>query len=1094
MNRYTPKDIENKWIEKWSNDHLYKTKKTEDKDKFYSLYSFPYPSGDGLHVGHAEGMVANDIAARFNRMKGKNVLIPMGWDSFGLPAENFAIKTGVPPQESTEKAIKSFIDQIKRLGISVDWDLELGAHRPDYYKWTQWIFLQMYKKGIAYKKNAPVNWCPKDQTVLANEQVIDGRCERCDSLVEKKDMNQWFFKITDYAERLVKDLDKVDWPESTKAVQRHWIGQSEGTNVKFQIANFKELHDKSIQLDPSIEIRMATTADAAGIGFVRAMGWRDNNTSTSTGVDIDFLERVMGFTIPLSEDTIEVTRKYIAKNPSCHIVAQKDDLIVGWIGLTFEEDGKISFGVYTHPDYRGQGIGKALMEHVFQKYPNVAFKIDVTETNTKAIDLYKKLGFNITGKSKWLKAEFPEKFLPLVDMERTPFVEVFTTRIDTIFGCTFLVVAPEHSIIKNLKSEISNLEEVESYVEAAKNKTDLERQSQKEKSGVEIKGIKAVNPFNNEEIPIFVADYVLNTYGTGAIMAVPAHDERDGEFARKYNIPIKITISENFEGSSFPSGQTYYVIPKKSLTSIETLKNEIEHIEVFEKDSNVYVRLTADEDIIKSFQNNLTNSLSGVQDEMLILYNNKFVQLTPEQFKAAVANEIQELPEQTHSFLTNEDTKIWELIEPFKDRIFTTNPGVVINYGDYFRLSTADATEKMQSWLEEKGLGFKKTTFRLRDWLLSRQRYWGCPIPVVYDPEGNPHPMDEKDLPLVLPTDVDFKPTGESPIKSSESFKKLAEEKYGKGWYFEADTMDTFVDSSWYFMRYADNGNNEEIFTKENVNYWNPADLYMIGAEHTVLHLMYARFFTKFLFDEGYIGFDEPFAKLRHMGIISGPDGRKMSKRWGNVINPNDEVDKYSADTVRMYEMFMGPLEEPKPWNDSSESGVFRFLSRVWDLSDKVDSKTQSPKQDSEVNKLIGKIDKDTQNLAFNTAVAKFMEFVNFAAKETSLSKSVFETFLKLLAPYAPFITAELWSKLGNYESIHLQSWPLVDESKFLNENVNLAVQFNGKSRGLVSVNPDTTEEEVMALVRADEKLAKYITGEPKKVIFVKGKIINIVL
>ena len=364
MNRYTPKDIENKWIEKWSNDQLYKTKQTEGKDKFYSLYSFPYPSGDGLHVGHAEGMVANDIAARFNRMKGKNVLIPMGWDSFGLPAENFAIKTGVPPQESTENAIKNFIEQIKRLGISVDWDLELGAHRPDYYKWTQWIFLQMYKKGIAYKKNAPVNWCPKDQTVLANEQVIDGRCERCDSLVEKKDMNQWFFKITDYAERLVNDLDKVDWPESTKAVQRHWIGQSEGTNVKFQISNSKSQ------------------------------------------------------------------------------------------------------------------------------------------------------------------------------------IEIFTTRIDTIFGCTFLVVAPEHVMLQQAQHDIENWNEVSEYIDSAKNKTDLERQSQKDKSGVEVKGIKAVNPFNNEEIPIFVADYVLNTYGTGAIMAVPGHDERDGEFALKYAIEMKQVITQ----------------------------------------------------------------------------------------------------------------------------------------------------------------------------------------------------------------------------------------------------------------------------------------------------------------------------------------------------------------------------------------------------------------------------------------------------------------------------------------------------------------------------------------------------------------------
>jgi len=922
MNRYTPKDIENKWIEKWSIDQLYKTKQTEGKDKFYSLYSFPYPSGDGLHVGHAEGMVANDIAARFNRMKGKNVLIPMGWDSFGLPAENFAIKTGVPPQESTENAIKNFIEQIKRLGISVDWDLELGAHRPDYYKWTQWIFLQMYKKGIAYKKNAPVNWCPKDQTVLANEQVIDGRCERCDSLVEKKDMNQWFFKITNYAERLVNDLDKVDWPESTKAVQRHWIGQSEGTNVKFQISNSKSQ------------------------------------------------------------------------------------------------------------------------------------------------------------------------------------IEIFTTRIDTIFGCTFLVVAPEHVMLQQAQHDIENWNEVSEYIDSAKNKTDLERQSQKEKSGVEVKGIKAINPFNNEEIPVYVADYVLNTYGTGAIMAVPAHDERDGEFALKYDIEIKQVIKPGSEEYISYVARQWSNDFDKFLTKIEELnptfvKKTVDEV-IFKFDAKFtdkYIEIAAESVLGKRAWHDAVS-----ENEALVIFGTDDGDVTP-------GVDIVHIPK----FMT--DPRVWTKmtvfeagVRPFKNlwhmlsnsdyktKVLNTDTGILVNSGEFSNLSTEEATTKMQAWLEEKGLGFKKTTFRLRDWLLSRQRYWGCPIPVVYDPEGNPHPMEEKDLPLLLPTDVDFKPTGESPIKSSESFKKLAEEKYGKGWYFEADTMDTFVDSSWYFLRYMDHGNEQEVFTKENVNYWNPADLYMIGAEHTVLHLMYARFFTKFLFDEGYINFDEPFAKLRHMGIISGPDGRKMSKRWGNVINPNDEVDKYSADTVRMYEMFMGPLEEPKPWNDSSESGVFRFLSRVWDLSDKVSSEVESPKQEAEINKLIGKIEKDTASLAFNTAVAKFMEFVNFAAKENSLSKSVFETFLKLLAPYAPFITEELWSKLGNNESIHLQSWPVVDESKFLNEDVNLAVQFNGKSRGLVSVSADANEEDIMNLVKADDKLAKYITGEPKKVIYVKGKIINIVV
>ncbi len=796
MARYNPKEIEDKWIKNWDKQELYKTKKEEGKQKFYSLYSFPYPSGSGLHVGHAEGMVTNDLVARYKRMKGFNVLLPMGWDSFGLPAENYAIKTGVHPHDSTEEAVVAFIEQIKKLGISVDWNLELGAHRPDYYKWTQWIFLQLYKKGLAYKKVAPVNWCPKDQTVLANEQVIDGKCERCDTEVIQKDMAQWFFKITDFAERLVKDLDNVDWPESTKVVQKHWMGKSEGTNVKFGVLN---------------------------------------------------------------------------------------------------------------PD---------------------------------------------------------------------TYIEIFTTRIDTIYGCTFLVVAPENGVLNVIKDKITNWNEVAEYIRVARNKTDLERQSQKEKSGIKIEGINAINPFNNEEISIYVADYVLNTYGTGAIMAVPGHDERDGEFAAKYGIPVKKVIE--IEGA--PVG------------------------------------------------------------------------------------------------------------------VILTDYGTLVESGDYTGLTSLEAITKMQAWLEQEGFGNKKTTFRLRDWLVSRQRYWGAPIPIVYDPEGNEHVMDEKDLPLLLPTDVDFKPTGESPIKASESFKKLAEDKYGKGWHFEVDTMDTFVDSSWYFLRFTDQGNNDTIFTKENVNYWNPADLYMIGIEHAVLHLLYARFFTKFLHDEGYLNFEEPFHKVRHMGTILGPDGRKMSKRWGNVINPNDEVNRYSADTVRMYEMFMGPLEESKPWNDKSESGVFRFLSRVWDLADKVSEDYSSPQQDAEINKLILKIEKDIEILSFNTAVAKFMEFLNFAAKEEKLSKAVFETYLKLLAPFAPFITEELWHNLGNDESIHLQEWPVADTSKILSEDQNIAVQFNGKSRGVVVTAPGSTEDTVMELVKAEPSLAKYITGDIKKIIFVPGRIINIIV
>ncbi len=801
--KLNPIDFEKKWQKEWLEKQIYKKKPhTSSKtDKFYSLYSFPYPSGDGLHVGHVIGMVTNDIVARYYRMKGYNSVMPMGWDAFGLPAENFAIKTGIHPSENTDKAIETFKKQINDVGIGVDWDTEVGAHREDYYKWTQWIFLQLYKKGLAYQKTAPVNWCPKDQTVLANEQVLgDGTCERCGTQVVQKNLKQWFFKITAFADRLVNDLDNVDWPESTKRQQREWIGKSEGAEIKF-------------------------------------------GTSTSE-------------------------------------------------------------------------------------------------------------------------------------------IKVFTTRPDTIFGATFIVLSPEHELIKSFQLRIKNWEEVQKYIEQAKNKTDLERQTAKDKTGVKLEGITAINPANEKEIPIFVADYVLASYGAGAIMAVPAHDQRDFEFAMQHNIEsVKV------------------VVPKES-------------------------------------QNN---------------------------------NEV------------------------FEDE------GVLINSGQFDNLTSIEAKAKITEWLEKKDFAKKVTIYKLRDWLLSRQRYWGCPIPLVYDPSGNPHPIDEKDLPLKLPTDVDFKPTGESPIARSKEFKEMAEKKYGKGWHYEVDTMDTFVDSSWYFFRHIDSHNSDKIFDSTAANYWLPTDLYMIGAEHIVLHLMYARFFTKFFYDEGLIDFNEPFYRMRHMGLIQGPDGRKMSKRWGNVINPTDEISKYGADTLRMYEMFMGPVEEAKPWNDSAESGVFKFLERVWNLKSKVVNEIAEKShiyntQLKLVHKLVQKVEDDIPKLSFNTSVAKFMEFANFMQKEAKIAKDVWEMFLKALAPFAPYITEELWSIAGNNFSIHQQNWPDFNESLTKDEKIKIAVQVNGKTRSEITISANAQESEAVATAMEDDRIKKYVNELPRKVIYVKGRILNLIV
>jgi leucyl-tRNA synthetase len=801
---YDHKTIEAKWIQKWAELGLHKTPEiTAGAAKYYCLDMFPYPSGAGLHVGHVEGYTATDIVSRYMRMQGKAVLHPMGWDAFGLPAENYAIKTGKHPQETTDEAIKTFKKQIDNLGLSYDWDRELGTHREDYYKWTQWLFLKLYEKGLAYRKFAPVNWCPKDQTVLANEQVIDGKCERCDSEVIQKDMAQWFFKITDYAERLIKDLDKVDWPESTKLGQINWIGKSEGARIKFEI-----------------------------------------------------------------------------------------------------------------------------------------------QANGEKVDE----------------------------------IEVFSTAHDTIFGATFLVIAPENKFLSKHLPELQNQAVIEGYITAAGTKTELERQQQKEKTGARIEGLMAINPMTNKEMPIYVADYVLNGYGTGAVMGVPGHDERDFEFANKYGLEI-IFVTETDEFISYS----------------DTIKKELK----------------------------------------------KFV---------------------------------------------------VTNSGEYTGMDYESARAKMLDDMEANGIATREVNYRLRDWLVSRQRYWGAPIPMVYDTDGKPHPVAVADLPVILPHDIDFNPTGVSPLVDSPVFNRGVEDKYGQGWKRESDTLDTFVDSSWYFFRFADPKNETGFASKEAMQKWLPVDLYVGGAEHTVLHLLYARFFTKFLYDEGYITFDEPFQRMRHPGIILAEDNRKMSKRWGNVINPDDEIAKFGADTVRMYEMFMGPFKDSKPWSTRTEQGVARFLTKVWTLQAKVKKDFADIEQTRAVHKVNKFVMRATAELYFNTAVSKFMEFTNTLTKAENISQEVWEHFLKLMAPYAPFMTEELWSLLGYTESIHLQSWPQFDVALATEETITIGVQVNGKVRADIEVALDEAEEEVKAKVLAIPAVQKWLEGkEPKKFIYVKGKIVSVI-
>ena len=829
--KYDPSKIEPKWQKEWEKKKLYQAKENSGKQKYYQLETFPYPSAAGLHIGHPKGYIAEDIHARFMRMNDKEVLYTMGWDAFGLPTENYAIEIGKSPKEVAKDNIENFKRQLKMFGFSYDWSREINTSEPDYYKWTQWLFLQLYKAGMAYQKLAKVNWCPKDQTVLANEQIVDGCCERCGTEIVQKEMKQWFFKITDYAERLLGDLKDLDWPEETIKRQEDWIGRSEGAKVKFELIN-----------------------------------------------------------IP------------------------------------------------------GQPNG-------------------------------------------------------------SHFVEVFTTRPDTLFGATFVVVSPELAK-KWIDVGWKAGDEVKKYVQKSLSKKELARlEAAGEKTGVDI-GIKAINPATKEEIPVWVADYVLGSYGTGAIMAVPAHDQRDYEFAKKFDLSIKAVIEPPLHINSYFGFKPVFAFRIPEGESIEEiqLKGVKSKIEKLKKGEACYIGY-----------GKLINS-------------NKFDGIDSERAK-------------------------WEITK------FVS--------------------------------GEKQIQYRLRDWSVSRQRYWGVPIPIIYCDKCGVLPVSEKDLPVKLPELKDYRPKGMPPLASSEKFINVKCPKCNGKAKRDSETLDTFVDSSWYYLRYTDAENNEVFASPEKLKYWLPIDLYVIGAEHVTAHLLYARFITKFLYDQGYLRFEEPFLKLRHQGMILGPDGRRMSKRWGNVINPDDVIGQYGADTTRIYEMFMGPFENGGPWNPKAIVGVYRFLARVCDLANK---RSGNGKTDRVFHKAIKKVGEDIENLRFNTAVSELMKLLN-EIEDKELSKEEVGTFLKLLSPFAPHLAEELWHQLGNKDSIHLEKWPVYDQESVKEEKVKLVIQVNGRARDVIEIPADLGENEVRELALASEKIKKHIAGkEVRKFIYVPNKIANIVV
>ena len=808
--------IDKKWQDKWAESGLYKFDPNKEGEKLYVLEMFSYPSGSQLHAGHWFNYGPVDSWARFKRMQGYNVFQPMGFDAFGLPAENFAIKTGIHPQDSTIKNIAKMEEQLKAMGAMFNWENEVVTCSPEYYKWTQWLFLKLYEKGLAYRKKAPVNWCPSCQTVLANEQVVDGSCERCSTEVTKKDLTQWFFKITDYADELLDKLDGLDWPEKTVSMQKHWIGRSTGSQVNFKV-----------------------------------------------------------------------------------------------------KDSDLNF-------------------------------------------------------------------------------DVFTTRVDTLCGVSYVVLAPENPLVDEIVSA-EQKEAVENYKEESKKQSDIERQSiSREKTGV-FTGAYAIHPLTGKEVPIWVGDYVLATYGTGAVMAVPAHDERDFAFAEKFNLPINRVI-EAKDGS----------------------------------------------------ETNL----------------------------------------------------------PFCEH------GILVNSGEFDGLTTDEAKEKIVEKLASMGLGEKKVNFRLRDWLVSRQRYWGAPIPVVYCEECGIVPVPESQLPVELPYDVEFDPDGKSPLAKSEAFVNTTCPHCGKPAKRETYTLDTFVCSSWYYLRYPDNKNTEAPFNPELINKMLPVDKYVGGPEHACMHLLYARFITKALRDMGYLNFDEPFTSLTHQGLILGPDGLKMSKSKGNTISPDDYIKEYGADVFRMYLMFGFAYTEGGAWSDDGIKSVNRFVERIERIIDTAreaiskgeNNKTTMDKAEKELNywrhNTIKSVTDDTDKLQFNTAIARMMEFINALSKYTQekemnldFLKDVVSDYLRLLAPFAPHFSEEQWSLLGNSYSIFNEAWPKFDPKALVKDEVEIAIQVNGKIKNKIMVSSDLDEEGIKAAALADEKIIASTEGKTVvKVIVIKGRLVNIVV
>lgn len=963
MDRYDPLKIEQKWQKIWAETEAFKAGSIDDgKPKKYLAEMFPYPSGAGLHVGHVRNFTIVDVLTRFYTQQEMNVLRPFGYDTFGLPAENYAIKTGISPQQATATNIANFRKQAKKLGYAIDWNREINTSDPEYYKWTQWCFLQLYKKGLAYQKESYQWWCPVDKTVLANEQVEGGCCWRCGHEVEKKKMKQWFFKITAYADELLSGIDALDWPEKIKTMQKNWIGRSEGAEIEFLIDGGLNFVGEPLREGKPNTKRRTIQA------FVY-------NPATDKYLAISYkkmqcIAPVIGG-IEGDEDPETAARREVLEE-------------TGYKNLQFKAIlGKYHAQFYAEHKDVNRDVDATQVYFVLENEERDAVSAEEQATQ----DTLWLTREELLNADKRIKAECALGFARIDRLDKntnsaansaTDLITVFTTRPDTIFGATFLVLAPEHPMVKYLVNDDTR-EQVETYCAEALRKSEIERQENKEKTGV-FTGSYAINPATGAKMPIWVADYVLMGYGTGAIMAVPAHDERDFEFAEKFDLPIK---------------------------------------EVIEKPEN--------------------------SDDHGRCYHGE---------------------------------------------------GELVNSEQFNGTRSEDAREQIVAWLEQMGVGRHKVTYKMRDWLISRQRYWGCPIPIAYDKDGNAHPIPEDQLPVMHPEVADYQPddSGRSPLAKAKDWLKVTlKDEDGKDIECtrETDTLDGYACSSWYLWRYVSPHDTEAAWDPEAIRYWAPTDIYC-GGDHAVAHLLYVRFWCKFFADEGYLPFREPIKRLLYNGYINAPDGKKMSKSKGNVIDPLEVIDSgYGADTLRTYEMFIGPYDQDAAWDTKAIGGVYRFLNRCWTLvfGGQV---AESASNEQLRHATIKKVTEDIHRCSFNTAVAALMEYVNELYKSGASSEDLI-VLAKLLKPFAPHLASEMLEHFGADDV-----WPKWDEKYLMNDEVEVVVQVNGKLRAKLAVSVDLLDdaEKLQALAMADSNVQKFIGDKVvRKVILPKGaKLINIVV